>query len=112
MKKMNETYLLRCDRQNNVIRNERAQEYQREILMEKINQRMGKVDKMLKDKEKLNKERIQVQDNMREKKQNMLDKFAKVRHMDKNFDKKVIDDFIFNNKPLPKGKIKKKEKKK
>ena len=64
---MNETYLLRYDRQNNVIRNERVQEYQREVLMDKINKRIEQVDKMFKDKEKINIERIQVQNNMREK---------------------------------------------
>ncbi len=42
-------------------------EYQREVLMDKINKRIEKIDKMFKDKEKINIERIQVQNNMREK---------------------------------------------
>ena len=90
------------DRKNRVIRNEKAQEYEREEKMKSILERMEKIDKMKKQQQKINEERAQAQEEIREKKQIMLDRFAKVMQMDKDFTKEEIENYIFNRNPLPK----------
>ena len=66
------------DRKNRVIRNEKAQEYEREEKMKSILERMEKIDKMKKQQQKINEERAQAQEEIREKKQVMVDKFTEV----------------------------------
>ena len=102
LKKNNQIYLSRMDRKNRVIRNEKAQEYEREEKMKSILERMEKIDKMKKQQQKINEERAQAQEEIREKKQIMLDRFAKVMQMDKDFTKEEIENYIFNGNPLPK----------
>ena len=78
LKKNNQIYLSRMDRKNRVIRNEKAQEYEREEKMKSILERMEKIDKMKKQQQKINEERAKAQEEIREKKQVMVDKFTEV----------------------------------
>jgi len=102
-KKFNKMYILREDRKNRVKRSEKIKEYNRKKLLDSINERFKKMEKIKRDKQNLDTERKIMQEQMRQKKQKMMYKFKILIHSDKFYKREEFYDYIFNNKPMPKG---------
>ena len=60
--KFNKLYISREDRKNRVIRKERVRDFQRTQKMDKINQRMKRIDNMQKDRYLLEEERKKIEE--------------------------------------------------
>ena len=94
-------YILREDRKNRVKRSEKIKEYNRKKLLDSINERFKKMEKIKRDKQNLDTERKIMQEQMRQKKQKMMRKFNILIHSDKFYKREEFYDYIFNNKPMP-----------
>ena len=110
--KFNKLYISREDRKNRVIRKERVRDFQRTQKMDKINQRMKRIDNMQKDRYLLEEERKKIEEEINNKKSIMLKRLQNVIKNNKQMTKEEIMDYVFDvknkNKTIPdnKGNIK------
>ena len=95
--KYNKLYISREDRKNRVIRSERVKDFERSQKLDKINNRMKRIENMQKDRYLLEEERRKNEDEMNEKKNIMLKRLEQVIKSDKNMTKDEIMDYVINN---------------
>ena len=95
--KYNKLYMSREDRKNRVIRSERVKDFERSQQLDKINNRIKRIENMQKDRYLLEEERRKNEDEMNEKKNTMLKRLEKVIKSDKNMTKDEIMDYVINN---------------
>ena len=94
--KFNKLYMSREDRKNRVLRRERVKDFQRTQKMERINERMQRIENMQKDRYLLEEERRKLEDEINSKKKVMLGRLQKVIKSDKHMSKNEIMDYVFD----------------
>ena len=94
--KFNKLYISREDRKNRVIRRERVNDFQRTQKMDKINQRMKRIDNMQKDRYLLEEERKKIEEEIHNKKIIMLKRLQNVIKNNKQMSKDEIMDYVFD----------------
>ena len=96
--KYNKLYISREDRKNRVIRSERIKDFERSLKMDKINERMKRIDNMQKDRYLLEEERRIIENEMDMKKSVMLQRLQKVMKDDEiNMTKDEILNYVIND---------------
>ena len=89
--------MMREDRKDRVIRNEKIQSFERRIKMEQINNRMERIEEMQKERYLLDEERKKMEQNLNNKKSIMLDRLNKIIRSDENYTKEEIIDYVFRD---------------
>ena len=90
--------MMREDRKDKVVRNEKIQNFNRKQKMEQINARMEKIEEMKREKYLLEEERKRIEAEMNNKKDIMMNRLSKVVKSDEYFTKDEIIDYVFNDK--------------
>lgn len=96
-KKYNRIYMMREDRKIRVVQNEKIQNFERQQKMEKINERMERIEDMKREKYLLDEERRKIENEMNNKKVVMMDRLRKVMKSDEYFTKDEIIDYVFHD---------------
>ena len=96
-KKYNRIYMMREDRKIRVVQNEKIQNFERKQKMEKINERMERIEDMKREKYLLDEERRKIENEMNNKKVVMMDRLRKVMKSDEHFTKDEIIDYVFHD---------------
>ena len=89
--------MMREDRKDRVMRNEKIQSFERKLKMEQINNRMEKIEEMQKERYLLDEERKKMEQKLSNKKSIMLDRLNKIIRSDENFTKEEIIDYVFRD---------------
>ena len=92
----------REDRKDRVIRKERIKDFQRTQKMDKIIERMKRIDNLQKDRYLLEEERRKIEDEIHTKKKKMQERLKIVMKNNKNLSKEEIMDFVFEENKLSK----------
>ena len=100
--KFNKLNMSREDRKDRVIRKERIKDFQRTQKMDKIIERMKRIDNLQKDRYLLEEERRKIEDEIHTKKKKMQERLKIVMKNNKNLSKEEIMDFVFEENKLSK----------
>ena len=105
--KFNKLNMSREDRKDRVIRKERIKDFQRTQKMDKIIERMKRIDNLQKDRYLLEEERRKIEDEIHTKKKKMQERLKIVMKNNKNLSKEEIMDFVFEENKLSKTPVNK-----
>ena len=96
-KKYNKIYMMREDRKDRVIRNEKIKSFERKLKMDQINLRMEKIEEMKKERYLLDEQRRKMESEMNNRKSIMLNRLSQIIRSDEYYTKDEIIDYVFNN---------------
>ena len=96
-KKYNKIYMMREDRKDRVIRNEKIKSFERKLKMDQINNRMEKIEEMKKERYLLDEQRKKMEAEINNRKSIMLNRLSQIIRSDEYYTRDEIIDYVFRN---------------
>jgi hypothetical protein len=107
LKKNNLLFMQREDRKIKIEQNERAKNFERELLLSQIQERMEKLQDIKKEKHQIEEKRKQIEKELVDEKEGMENRLQKIMKYDEYLTRDEILDYVFNDiKPNTKNKSK------
>ena len=96
-KKYNKLNMMREDRKDKVVRNEKIQKFERKLKMQKIKAKMDKIEEMKKERFLLEEERRKIEEEMNNKKDIMMSRLNKLIKSDDYFTRDEIINYVLHD---------------